>query len=338
MMVMKTITKLVTAAAVLSTVLPTTRLQAQDQATTLLALSQRAGSIVVATVTAATDPSPDWHRLELRVDRTLKGPAVPSVTLLEPAGACCGRSLFALAVGETRLLFLQQTGPGWHPIGGARGVLPALAPVIAHVADLLAAATPAAQARLLARTLGDAEPRLAEDAAHALAVLPELSLSATDRAALVQALADAVQRGQTRAASLAEAAARVADAALLDSVLPIYLTTPREDQSAALRRAFARCAPSLVAERLPLQPCHDRCSAVRAAELLVAMPDAASTAAMDRLLQKPLHPEAKLHLCEGLLAAGVPATRLAPMVPEVVLDLAQERQRRPRPLKNVVLR
>jgi hypothetical protein len=77
---------------------------------------------------------------------------------------------------------------------------------------------------------------------------------------------------------------------------------------------------------------------VRAAKLLVAMPDAASTAAMDRLLQKPLHPEAKLHLCEGLLAAGVPATRLAPMVPEVVLDLAQDRRRRPRPFKNVVLR
>ena len=57
----------------LLSLLPTAFAGAQDQATTLLAASRRADVVVRATVLAATDPTPEWHRLQFRRDAVLKG-------------------------------------------------------------------------------------------------------------------------------------------------------------------------------------------------------------------------------------------------------------------------
>ncbi len=157
-------------------------LAAQDQATTLLAQARAADAVVVARVTAASDPSPEWHRLEFVTTQVLKGNSPGEFAVLEPAGACCGRSLFALQIGDERLLFLRRRGPSWHPCGGARGVVPAAPEVVAHVTALLAAPNDSALAHLLADNVGHQEARIADDAAHALAVLPQIALGSAQRA------------------------------------------------------------------------------------------------------------------------------------------------------------
>lgn len=299
-------------------------LPAQDQATTLLAAARAADVVVVAKVTAATDPSPAWHRLQFATLTAVKGNAPAEFAVLEPAGACCGRSLFALTVGEQRLLFLRRSGATWHPFGGARGVVPATPEVIAHVRSLLAAANDQALAQLLANALLHAEPRIADDAAHALAVLPALSLSPSARAMVAECLQAATARGTTRIAALAEIVARQPTADLLDAVLPLYLDSERSDHARLLRRALARSDGEAIATRLPLFTNEAR-RAVRAAELLVELPTPQAQAALDGLLQQHGHPRVALCIAESLLASGVRAEQLATRIPAPVLELAQQR-------------
>jgi hypothetical protein len=161
---------------------------AQEQATTLAEACRRADTVAIVEVVAATDPSPEWHRLVLRVDERLAGAAPAQVAVLEPAGACCGRSLFALGVGDRRLVFLSRVGNAWHPFAGDRGVLPAEPELVEHVRGLLAAGDPAAKGRLLARALADTNPRIARDAALALAAEPELALGPAEDEQVAAAL------------------------------------------------------------------------------------------------------------------------------------------------------
>ncbi|MFO1077830.1 MAG: hypothetical protein U1E73_08905 [Planctomycetota bacterium] len=302
-----------------------TALPGQDQATHLAAACQKADVLVVATVTATTDPSPEWHRLEFRADDVLRGNPGATFALMEPAGACCGRSLFALAEGEQRLLLLQRTGAVLHPFGGGRGVLPVRPAVLAHVRALLQANTDAQRTAVLLAALAGDEPRLADDAAHALAAMPQLALDAGARTRVATALRAAVELGSPRAAALLDVAVRTADAAMLDAVLPLYLGTPRADQARLLRSGLARVPSALAIGRLPGLCGGDRDRELRAAELLCAFGDANATAALSSLLATTQNPRVQLCAAEGLLAAGTDAAALRARVPARVLALAQRR-------------
>src|SRR5690606_9106255 len=150
-----------------------------------------------------------------------------------------------------RILFLRRLGPTLHTLGGGRGVLAATPDLLTHVQALLAAPTTNAMGHLLAANVNHPEPRIADDAALALATLPNLSLTVLERAAVAASLAESVQRGWTRTAPLADVAARLGDASMVDSVMPIYLAASRDDQALLLRNALKRCSPQLVADRLP---------------------------------------------------------------------------------------
>ena len=97
---------------------------AQQQATTLSTLAQRADVVAHAAVTSASSPAPGWRQLTLRTVASFKGAAGATFTLREPEGRCCGRSLFSLQPGDERILFLSRVGATLHTMGGGRGVLP----------------------------------------------------------------------------------------------------------------------------------------------------------------------------------------------------------------------
>ena len=313
----------------------TAPLCAQQQAATMASLAARADVVVRASVTYSVRPTPQWRQVGLRTDAVLKGQVGQTFTLTEPAGECCGRSLFSLRVGDERLLFLRRVGPVLHPMGGGRGVLPATPALLTHAAALMQAETTNALAHLLAQSLASSEPRISHDAAMALAALPNLTLSAADRAAAMAALSTSVQRGSTRTAALADVAARLGDASALDVVLPLYLRATRDDQAKLLGSALSRCAPALVAERMPMHVGATRRDAVRAATLLTTLPPSVGQGAMAALLSRPVHPRAKVELCQGLLAAGVAQASLSPMVPPVVLELALARRRQGPSFENI---
>lgn len=298
---------------------------AQEQATTLAAACDRSDVVVLATVTAVADPSPAWHRLVWRTDEVLAGQIGATLTLLEPAGACCGRSLFALGLGDRRLLFLRRAGQTLHPFGGSRGVVVPTAGILAHARALLAAPAPAARAALLAASLGHAEPRVALDAAHALAAMPALELGPPALRRVRDALTLAVRRGLTSAAPLLDVTVRTADPALLDTALALYLEEPRRGSARLLRRGLARAEPALLTGRLPAHLRGDPAAELRAAELLRAMPGHHGEAALSALLASTDCPRVQLCAAEGLLAAGRPARALRASVPAAVLELAERR-------------
>lgn len=310
-------------------VLAVTTLPGQDQATPLATACDKADVIVVATVTVETDPSPEWHRLAFRLDEVLRGPAPSTFELMEPAGACCGRSLFALQPGDQRLLFLRRTGPVLHPFGGGRGVLPPTPTVLAHVRALLQAPDAAARVAVLLTGLDSAEPRVADDAAHALASAPNLRLDAAGRAHVADALAAAVDAGSTRAAALVDVALRSADAGGLDMVLDLYLATPRDDQARLLRTGLGRVSSAMLTARLPGLCRGQRTRELRGAELLCDIGDANANAALDGILTSTQCPRVQLCTVEGLLAAGAEPKTLRQRVPAAVLALAERRRNHP---------
>ncbi len=308
---------------------------AQDQATTLLALAQRADVVVRATVTETLQPTPQWLQLTLRTDAILKGAASATFQLTEPAGRCCGRSLFALQAGDARLMFLKRTGPTLHTLGGGRGAMPATADVVEHTRSLLQAESSSAVARLLAQSLGHSEPRIAHDAAAALAALPDFALTPSEREAVLTSLSRAVERGSTNAAALAEVTVRLGDEQAVDAGRPLYMGARRADHAALLRRALGRCDPGLVAARMPIFVGKSRQQNLRAASLLQDLPPHQAHAAMTDLLSRSRHPQVQLHLCEGLLDAGVTEAALKPLVPAVVVRLAAARRSRRPTFKNI---
>lgn len=308
-------------------------LPAQDQATTLFEATRRADAIVVATVTAATDPSPEWHRLELRVDRRLHGAVGTTLVLLEPAGACCGRSLFALQPGDRQLLFLSRRGATWHPFGAGRGVLPPDPALLAHVEALLTATDDAARAELLGGHLDHADPRIARDAALALAGLPVLPTTADGR--IANQLQRAVAAGETTAPALLDLALRRGSQPLLATAVASYLDAPRDDQARLLRTRLAAQAPAAVLDELLQRHDAEPSRQIRTAELLAALPAAATAPILRQRLAGDAHPRAKLHLTEALLAAGYRPEALAELVPAPVLRLAEERRRTPTRWRNL---
>ncbi|MBL9079166.1 MAG: hypothetical protein JNL08_16810 [Planctomycetes bacterium] len=308
---------------------------AQDQATTLLANATRADVVVRARVVAATDPSPDFHRLEFAPLALLKGTVGATFSLLEPAGACCGRSLFALQPGDAVLLFLRRTGATLHPLGGARGVLADDPAVAAAVTDLLAAGDDAARAAKLTAQLGHADPRVAADAAQALAVLPQLALSASQRTVLLAELQDALQHRRTTLGPLVDAALRLGDDVAVDHLLPLYLAAPFADAATLLRRRLGRVAPDALLSGLSDRLDGDAGRQLRGAELLADLPAAQAGTALRSLLARTTCPRVQLCASRALLLGGARTTELAGVVPAPVLELAERRGREPAPFQSL---
>ena len=299
----------------------------QEQATTLHLACRTADVVVRATVLAASDPSPDFHRLEFRSDEVLKGQVGPRFALLEPSGACCGRLLFTLQPGDSCLLFLKRTGPLLHPFGGGRGVAVPTDELLTHVRALLAAPDDTAVANLLAASLEASEPRVASDAALALAGMPTVTLAAGPRATFERVLAQAVTDGRTTAPSLCELAVRLGDDAVIDTLLPHYLSASRADRRELLRRTLLRLPAGEVGNRLPMFLDPSTTTVMRAAELLVDLPEAQARRGLELLLQQHPHPRVQLSLAEVLLRNDQRAAELDGATPAAVRAVAEQRQR-----------
>lgn len=315
--------------------LPTALASAQDQATTLLAASRRADVVVRATVLGASDPTPDWHRLQFQRNAVLKGQVGEQFVLLEPSGACCGRVLFTLQPGDEVLLFLVRQGSTLHPFGGSRGVATPTPTTLAHVQALLAANDDQALAAVLAGALSAPDVRIAADAAHALTTLSTLPLGTTGREHVAAALHTALLDGRTSAASLCEVAARLGDSAIVDTLLPHYLGGARREQQEMLQRTLLRCQSSEVTTRLPLFVDDSTAQNVRAAQLLAQLPTAEARHGLERLLQLHPHPRVQLCLVESLLATGARGAELAASAPPAVTALAERRRNQPKTYRRI---
>jgi len=295
--------------------------RAQDGASTLAANLDAANAVVVATVTAVHAPDPTTTAVAFRVDTTVAGTAPATLALAEPAGACCGRNLFALRAGDVRLVFLRRSGQMWHVLGGPRGMLAAQPAIVAHVQTLAGAMTPAARTSALVAALAHDDARVADDAALALAGRPGLALDAAAKTAVGEALWRALDRRDGRALPLLDTAMRVGDAGLRDAALVRYLAATDDDEAALLRQALLRAtAPGTV--ELAVAGVVDESSGLRAAELVAALPAERAVPSGLQMLQQAGSPRLQLRLCQDLLRRGVPDSQLT-AAPARVVDAAK---------------
>lgn len=306
----------------------TVALTAQDQATTLLAATQQAQVVVRATVLSASDPSPDWHRVSFRSLEVLSGNLATEFVLLEPAGACCGRSLFAMSAGEQYLLFLRREGPRWHSVGGSRGILADDPALTAHVRSLLQAGSAAATKQVLVQGLAANLPRITDDAALALASLPQLQLQAGDRTQIAACLQEAVAHGRALAPSLADILVRDGGSDAIDTLLPLYLRTPHCGQASMLQRALGRCPSSSLLQRLPLHLDDHAGRCLRAIDLLADLDGAEAIAGIEGLLRTHRDVRVQFHAATTLLQRDVSPARLRLSAPAPLVELAQQQRLR----------
>lgn len=218
-------------------------LRGQQEATTLAALSIKADSIVVATAIAATDPSPNFHRIEFRTEQNLKGTVNGSFAVLEPAGRCCGRALGTLAIGDRVLAFLSQRGGALHPLGGDRGVIQTSDALVLHVQSLLQSATPDPKGNVLASALASTDARVRADAALSLAQMPIATLDAASQAKVLTALEQELAAGTNRIPALVTASIRFLGDAAAPTLVRAYVHTPAEDHALALSRGLLQLSP-----------------------------------------------------------------------------------------------
>lgn len=295
--------------------------RAQDGASTLSANLDAAEAVVVATVTAVHAPEPATTAVVFRVDAIVAGAAPATFALAEPAGACCGRSLFALRAGDERLVFLRRSGPTWHVLGGARGMLAARPEIVAHVRTLAAATTAAARASALVAALAHVDDRVADDAALALAARPVLALDGAAKTAVGEALRRALDHRAGRALPLLDVAMRSGDAGLRDAALARYLAATDDDEAALLRQGLLRAtAPGTV--ELAVAGAVDERSGLRAVEFVAALPAERAVPTGLQMLQRAGSPRVQLRLCQDLLRRGVPDSQLT-AAPHRVVDAAR---------------
>lgn len=299
-------------------------LRGQQEATTLAALSNKADSIVVATAVAANDPSPDFHRIEFRTERILKGAIASNFAVLEPAGRCCGRALGTLAIGDRVLAFLNQRGGALHPLGGDRGVLPVSDTLIAHVLDLLQPATPERKGALLASALSSTEPRVRADAALALAQLPTTSLDAASHSMVLAALDQELAAGSNRIPALVTASVRFVGDAAAPALVRAYVRADADDRALAVGRGLLQLSAVAIHQALAAEVLADEAAQQRACALASAKPDPISIPMLTRMLEA--QPRVALAAAEALLATGVAPATLAPRTDAAVLDTAVQRR------------
>lgn len=302
-------------------------LRAQQQASTLFALAKSADAVCVATAVAQSDPSPEWRRVDFRVDERLKGAPRAAFSVLEPAGRCCGAALLGAEPGRQFVMFLQSRGGAMHPIAGDRGVVAATPDVVAHVRETLATLGDGGrETQLLARSLAHSEARVAQDAALALAAHPQAVHDALGRQAVADALDRCTAAPTTALPALATTLARAEGDGAARALLPRYLATTDEQAAAGLRRALEALPASDLAAAVRAEPIADENACIRAAGLLEERPDVAQLDVLQRLLRDARTPRAQAYVASALLENGVPAATLARQVHKSVLAAAVKRR------------
>lgn len=282
---------------------------AQDAATTLLRLCERASLIAQVRVLDVRLHG-DEMLVTLRTLHALRGAAPACFVLREPGGDACGRALAGLLPGSGMLAFLERAPGGATLVCPSPRALVALEPgLVAHVAALCAAGRRELPS-LLATALGASSPRVATDAALALAELEQLgNLSVAGRAGLLQALRTAT--GARTLPALVTAAARLQ----LPEAVPMFVDrwlTGAEDGCRRLHRdALLQFPPALVVAEIAARQPRGQHAQLRAVQLLELLPAAE---AADRLLAiaRSGEPAAAVHAAAALLRAGLGADALPP--------------------------
>ncbi len=289
---------------------------AQDEATTLARLADRAAHIVVGRVVASI---PDGHGDRVVTFRTLellRGDVGAQWTLREPDGDACGRALRGLLPGAACIAFLDAAEPAALVVPGPRAI-PLLDPELrAQLRTLLATPDEAARLGLFAAALQSGSARVRADAAESLAQSRLLATAGANvRNLVAQALAPTLQRPAPETPALLRVAAQLRLDAAIAPLLDSYLSESESVLDPLLLRSLARLDPLLVVHGIAVRTASDEPRRLRAVPLLELLPE---PQARGLLLGwcSARNPELVRSAAAALRRAGVHDPRLQALVPE----------------------
>lgn len=279
---------------------------AQDQATTLAQLVDRARAIAVVRSLRVDSPDPEHLRVTFAVETTLRGTPPAHFELLEPRSRGCGRALHGVVPGQRFVACLEQRDDRWSLCAGGSRALPlAHAALVEHV-QALAIADAQSRRNLLFAALSTDDQRVRDDAALSLAWLGDLAAAdAAQRGALL----DALRRAPNDA--LLQAAARLQLAPALDLILPAYLAGSDPQRTRLHAALLLQFDAGALAGRIAAQldDCDDTMQ-LRAVQLLSQVGHDAAKAPLLNLLGRARERGVQLQACVGLLRLGVDRQQL----------------------------
>lgn len=235
--------------ALIAIALAAPRAAAQTAASTLAALAERAGIVVVARVLHVDERGEAGRRVVFATLERLRGDAGERFALEEPGATGCGRALAGLAPGAGYLLFLRRDGERILPLVLDSRAIVRLEPALrTHVAALLGAADERQRCELLAAALSSPSARVRRDAIEALSRhRGAASIGTTARRLVAAAFDAALADSSIDALAFATLAERL-DAPELDVRLAAAaLDLPHPGLRAALRTSLARCSTERIA-------------------------------------------------------------------------------------------
>lgn len=212
-------------------------LTAQQGATSLSALLQRADATVQVRVLSVRTVSSATRTAVLRHERTIDGVGpTGTFSISEPAPRACGRALHGLLPGTSCVAFLRRAANGEFELvgGGARALVQIQPGLVDHLAQLAAAPTGGDEGlHALVAGLDSASPRVRRDAALALPYQPRLhTLTGSRRARVAQEVQHAIERADVTALPMLDAAARLEVTEVVPSLVAHLLdgTAPELDE------------------------------------------------------------------------------------------------------------
>ncbi len=308
---------------------------AQDDQSTLAALLDRADAVAVARAVRIDTSDAAVLRVVLAVEERLRGDLPTTVQLSETRGRGCGRALTAVVVGQRFLTCLVRQADGLALVaGGARALPLASGPALAHAHALLAASDVASRLTVLIGALTARDDRVRTDAALDLPTQANLEQAdSAQRAALIAALASALQDNDRAVPSLTAVAVRLRLVAALDLLLPLYLA----GQSGVFERLFVDGLVRLDGEALAtriaawIPTLDDPLARARATTLLLELATPAALAPLRTLAEHAGERGTRLRACAGLLRLGVEVHELAAIADQELIELAQRAAQPPKP-------
>jgi hypothetical protein len=173
---------------------------AQRELGTLEHMSRRADFVLIAKVSRSWIES-DRRFVRFQVQDRLRGRIGDSLVLNEAAPLSlqdkrfCGSAIAFLSPQKSYLLFLKGHEKSLHLLAGERSVIEDSMSRRAAISALLRTKSPRDRARILVSQLGAKDPRIAEDAALALPILPRLESCDPGTKATLRAILENRLRG-----------------------------------------------------------------------------------------------------------------------------------------------
>lgn len=273
----------------LAALLASFSLAAQDQASSLSRLSQRADLITRVRVVAVDRDDRGETRVILQSLEDLKGQSPDRITLSEPGMRACGRALWGLVPGTGLVAFLQsEDSSAKLCVSSSRSLATNEPGLLEHLRGLLESNAPNERLAVLTAGLSSPSVRVRDDSALTLPLLRDLNgLDARGDRTILAALQESLATEDRRLFSLIILASRRNLEAALPDLIEAYVSPRLAGFDRAYQRILVGFGAAALVDELQAKYRQDRRHADKILPILEALEPSQSKPLLIEMLADP---------------------------------------------------